>query len=235
VKNVGIESCYIFGNARVGGLVGYNNGGTVSGSYSTGRVDGSSRVGGLVGYNMYGTVNGCYSTGEVKSSGNNVGGLVRDNKGGTVSGCYWDTETSGMITSAGGKGKTTARMKQQVTFIDWDFVNVWGIEEGVSYPYLLWQVGLINPEGEGSAHEGTEEGVVEGTPEGKLEGAIEGIREGIVEGEGEGGGGGTDKGCGCFGGKSLGEAWWKYLVDFVLFGLVISLMSGMGRRQKRKE
>jgi len=40
--------------------------------------------------------------------------------------------------------------------------------------------------------------------------------------------------CGCSS-KSLGEEWWKYLVDFVLFGFVISLMSGMGRRQRGKE
>jgi len=32
-----------------------------------------------------------------------------------------------------------------------------------------------------------------------------------------------------------GEEWRKYLVDFVLFGLVISLMSGMGRRRSGKE
>ena len=30
---------------------------------------------------------------------------------------------------------TDEAMKMQVTFTDWDFVNVWGIEEGVTYPY----------------------------------------------------------------------------------------------------
>jgi len=53
---------------------------------------------------------------------------------------YWDIETSGMFGSSGGIGKTTAEMKQQATFVDWDFVNIWAIKEGVSYPYFLWQI-----------------------------------------------------------------------------------------------
>lgn len=27
----------------------------------------------------------------------------------------------------------------------WDFVNVWGIDEGVSHPYLLWQIADTTP------------------------------------------------------------------------------------------
>ncbi|HOQ33632.1 MAG TPA: hypothetical protein PLA12_14160, partial [Candidatus Hydrogenedens sp.] len=68
--------------------------------------------------------------------------------------------------------------------------------------------------------------------EGVVEGTLEGVVEGTHEGEGEGGGG-TGKGCGCFGGKSLGEdEWWKYLMDFVLFGFLILLMSGMDKKRK---
>jgi len=270
----------------VGGLVGANDG-TVSDSYAMGSVSGSgSDIGGLIGRLSGGSVTNTYSTGLVSGSGNNKGGLIGDrssSNSGTVTSSYWDTQTSGMSTSAGGEGRTTAQMKQHATYAGWDFVNVWGIEEGVSYPYLLWQGGPIIPEGEGSAHEGATEGTQEGTaegsghegapegtqegtaegnghegaPEGTQEGTAEGsahegategihegategsIREGIIEGtkegEGEGGAGGTDKGCGCNKKAMGGEAWWKYLVDFVLFGLVISLMSGMGKRQKRKE
>ncbi len=49
---------------NVGGLVGRNYYGTVSGCYSTGSVLGSGSVGGLVGWN-WGTVSQCYSAGSV--------------------------------------------------------------------------------------------------------------------------------------------------------------------------
>ncbi|HOL20623.1 MAG TPA: GLUG motif-containing protein, partial [Candidatus Hydrogenedens sp.] len=119
----------------VGGLVGDNYSGTVSQSYSTGSVAGGGSVGGLVGRNEGGTVTQSYSTGSV-SGKQNVGGLVGVNDGGTVTDSYWDKETYGQTVSAGGEGKTTAEMKQQATYVGWDFVNVWAIEENVTYPYL---------------------------------------------------------------------------------------------------
>ena len=61
---------------------------------------------------------------------------------------FWDTQTSGMTTSEGGTGKTTAEMQTQNTFTDagWDFVgedvngtdDIWDIE-GTNYPNLSWQ------------------------------------------------------------------------------------------------
>ena len=57
---------------------------------------------------------------------------------GSVTGCFWDTQTSGQATSAGGTGKTTAEMQTASTFLPagWDLVNIWGIEENQTYPYL---------------------------------------------------------------------------------------------------
>jgi hypothetical protein len=62
---------------------------------------------------------------------------VGSNDQGTVSNSYWDMQTSGQSTSAGGAGKTTAEMKQQATFVGWDFTDIWGIEENVTYPFFL--------------------------------------------------------------------------------------------------
>ena len=93
VKNVGIENCYISGNGFVGGLVGDNWDGMVSGSYSMGVVTGSSDVGGLVGWNL-GTVSGSYSAGEVTGHGR-VGGLMGYNRG-TVSNSYAMGSVSGL-------------------------------------------------------------------------------------------------------------------------------------------
>jgi filamentous hemagglutinin family protein len=122
------------GTTAAGGLVGINSG-TVSNSYSTGAVDGYFGTGGLVAANT-GTVSNSYSTGAV-SGLYYVGGLVGSNSGGTVSNSYWDTTTSGQSTSAGGTGLTDVQMKQKASFTGFDFVNIWGIDEGVSYPFLL--------------------------------------------------------------------------------------------------
>ncbi|MCA1903194.1 MAG: PASTA domain-containing protein, partial [Candidatus Hydrogenedens sp.] len=136
-----VRNCYttgvVSGDCDIGGLVGRNYYGTITQSYSTGVVSGGPwNIGGLVGYNGGGTITQSYSTGRVLGSGDDIGGLVGDNNGGTIMQSYWDKETSGQTTSSGGTGKTTAEMKQQATYVGWDFENVWTIEEGVRYPYL---------------------------------------------------------------------------------------------------
>ncbi len=134
VRNLGLVGGAVSGNQYVGGLVGSNYG-TVSNCYATGAVSGIWYVGGLVGYSS-GTVSNCYATGAVTGDGG-VGGLVGSNDFGTVSNSYWDMQTSGQSTSDGGAGKTTAEMKQQATFVDWDFTHIWSIEENVTYPFFL--------------------------------------------------------------------------------------------------
>jgi len=92
-------------------------------------VTGNEEVGGLVGRN-----------------------LVGSNIEGTVSNSFWNTETSGQGSSAGGTGKTTAEMKDIVTFsgAGWNIIAVgnpdtrnpsyiWNVVEGVTYPFLSWQ------------------------------------------------------------------------------------------------
>ncbi|MDR3000556.1 MAG: hypothetical protein LBU89_04750, partial [Fibromonadaceae bacterium] len=55
---------------------------------------------------------------------------------------YWDVDVATSTgTSHGGEGKTTAEMMSQSTFANWDFTNVWQIDEGESYPYHAWQGG----------------------------------------------------------------------------------------------
>ena len=149
-----------------GGLAGINYEGTISGSYSTGNVLGHYYVGGLVGANWHedgnvsiiinsystGNVQGdwyvggltssggkiinSYSTGNVKGNGG-VGGLIGLLDGDEyIINSYFDSQTSGQ---SGSMGRTTAQMKQQSTFIGWDFENVWTISptKNNGYPYLL--------------------------------------------------------------------------------------------------
>jgi hypothetical protein len=90
-----------------------------------------------------GTIENSYAMGNVNdgSGALTVGGLIayNDETLTTITNSYWDTETSGQLTSDGGTGKTTAEMKTQSTYTNWDFVNIWAIKEGISYPYFLWQ------------------------------------------------------------------------------------------------
>ncbi|MGB7259001.1 MAG: GLUG motif-containing protein, partial [Pseudolabrys sp.] len=74
----------------VGGLIGWNNAGTVQRSFAAGSVTGSggSEVGGLIGYNIDGTLSELYAVGSV--SGAVHGGLLGAFAGSpAVSNCYW--------------------------------------------------------------------------------------------------------------------------------------------------
>ena len=149
-----LTGCYATGSVTgtghdyyfVGGLVGSNGGGSLTSCYSTGAVSGYNAVGGLVGQNYSGSLTSCYATGSVKGK-SRVGGLVGYNSSGSLTACFWDINTSGQTISAGGTGMTTAQMKQQASFVGWDFVwetingteDIWAICENVSYPKLAWQ------------------------------------------------------------------------------------------------
>lgn len=139
-----IERCYATGIVTgehydsFGGLVGGNsNGGSITDSYATGAADGPDCVGGLVGYNSDSSITSCYSTGLVSSEGD-AGGLVGYSNGGITS-SYFDASTTGQNDSNGGVPQVTDELMCQATFIGWNFVTVWAIEEFVTYPYLQWQ------------------------------------------------------------------------------------------------
>ena len=77
----------VSGSYYVGGVVGYNSSsGNVKNCYNTSSVKGDWYVGGVVGYNSSSVTN-CYNTGTV-SGGEDVGGVVGGNDSGTVENCY---------------------------------------------------------------------------------------------------------------------------------------------------
>ena len=95
VQNLTVDGT-VSGDWHVGGVVGYNNGGTVTGCIfsDSGTVTGSSYVGGVVGLNLGNVIN-CAFSGSVTGS-DHVGGVVGDNFGG-VKNCY----NTGTVTSSG--------------------------------------------------------------------------------------------------------------------------------------
>ncbi len=149
-NNGTINNCYTTGTVTGaanadGGLVGQNQG-VINNSYSRATVSGASYVGGLVGYNSGSTITNCFSTGAV--TGSIKGGLCGQT-GATINSSYWDTQTSGLATSYGGTGKTTAEMKTQSNFSGWDFAgetangtnDYWYMTstDNAGYPFLCWE------------------------------------------------------------------------------------------------
>jgi hypothetical protein len=132
----------VTGDYWVGGLVGANLQADISNCYAAGVVSGTLGVGGLAGCNgRCSTIRNCLAVGRISvtQQSNKVGGLVGETETeAIISGCFWDVETTGVSENAGGTGLTTAQMQTAAPFLDadWDFVNVWGIGENQTYPYL---------------------------------------------------------------------------------------------------
>jgi len=152
-SNVEVYWSEINSGVSFGGLVGYSRKTVIENSYSRGPVTvdnttatlgSTGNVGGLVGIITNRTsISKSYSTGAITAIGSpsvtNVGGMVGFTEGNsTASDSYWDIETSGYLTSDVGIGKTTAELKIESTFINYDFTNIWSIDPNINdgYPYL---------------------------------------------------------------------------------------------------
>jgi len=153
----GLKECFaathIKANHRLGGLVG-NLTDTASDTftsiidcYATGNIEGKTNVGGLVGYlGCRSEVSNSYSIGKVTGS-SNVGGLVGNSDGGgnKIENSYWDIVTSYKNVSLNGdigEGLMTVDMvRDNSEYTDWNFYNVWAMEDYTTYPYLQWQDG----------------------------------------------------------------------------------------------
>ena len=144
-----IRNCYATGAVtggnvawNLGGLVGMNNEGIISDCYASGLVNGNKYLGGLVGISYNGSIGNCYATGVV-SGLIDVGGLlgIDEENESTLTSCYFLDPNDGSVQDNGyGEQLTDAEMKQQASFIAWDFVNVWEVCEGTNYPRLVWQI-----------------------------------------------------------------------------------------------
>ncbi|MBN6110363.1 GLUG motif-containing protein [Xanthomonas bonasiae] len=106
IRNLALTGSSISGLAYVGGVVG-QNAGTLSGVSAAGSVAGTGNfVGGLVGYNDGGAISGAQTAGSVVASGgaysgNYVGGLIGSNNAGSVSASSSTSTVSGGSTVGG--------------------------------------------------------------------------------------------------------------------------------------
>ena len=122
-------------NIYEGGIVGKSRGKVVN-SYSKGNVniEGTTAVvGGIIGENS-GNVTNTYSIDNIQKIVNNEisGGIVGNNSGELVSSYYYIENVS----NEEGKGirQTLDELKNIITYDNWDFDEIWSIEENVSLP-----------------------------------------------------------------------------------------------------
>ncbi len=91
VKNLTLKDAKITGITYVGGVVSYNDRGTIENCHVTGEsaIKGSSNAGGVVGVNSGGTIKNCHVAEDCSVYGDDAGGIAGNNEnGGTVTGCY---------------------------------------------------------------------------------------------------------------------------------------------------
>ena len=136
-----------------GGFIGYSvsafTGTGIFDCYSTGSVTSSGQYGGAGGFmglhGEYGPANlsrvfalGAVTATAGATSGGFLGQPNQSNNGNlTVTDAFWDIDTTGQATSVQnmGTGESDASMKQQSTFTDFDFTNVWTMGPS-GYPIL---------------------------------------------------------------------------------------------------
>ena len=133
---VNIRRCYTEGNISgywAGGIVYSPNRATMDDCYSWANVSGKISAGGISAFGVNLCKN-CYYYGKVEN-GNPISG---GESSGEYSSVYYCSE-QGNDPNPGVVGKTYAELLKKGTYEDWDFENVWFIEEDVSLPTLSWE------------------------------------------------------------------------------------------------
>lgn len=138
-------------NRGIGGLVGRIDEDAIEirSSYTTSDVvvlgNDNRSIGGLVGRMTDGEIVNSYASGKMHFGGtivrDQVGGLVGSWSGLLISdvrNSYWNVESTGLDARGVDVGisRTTAQMKRQSTFTDWDFDTVWQMSRRTTLPYL---------------------------------------------------------------------------------------------------
>lgn len=158
-----VDQAFVQGSVHLnytigGGLIGLIDSGTLINNFSANNSFSTASVSSDRGSTSYGTLGGLNGYNYTEQSFRNVyaAGLVTiaQLQGGLIGSgyarlkffnAYWDKQTSKQNNASGGHstldgttGLDTLQMKQRASYPNWDFINVWAIDEGVTYPYLRW-------------------------------------------------------------------------------------------------
>ena len=149
-KTSNIERCYSVGTVEgmnnIGGFVGNvtinNTSGIVriSNCFATASAHGVDSISAGMGYisnKKTVAITNMYAIGEVTGE-TNLGGLVglTANTAPTIMNSYFVPETNKVFDSCGGKTNNILRMVLELGYKDWDFDNIWAIDEENTLAYL---------------------------------------------------------------------------------------------------
>lgn len=129
-----------------GGIIGFNDS-TLLDSYSVGAVTGEIVAGGVIGSNQGQTVSRVYSSGALTLTGTGDSAAIIGHPivtPSTIGGVFWNAGIITQVDATLGSGLTDAQMRQTGNFTGWDFSETgpWTIKtnldnpEAWSYPYL---------------------------------------------------------------------------------------------------
>ncbi len=169
-SNTGCVTVSTSGYAYAGGLAGLARDCEVSNCYNTGCVKADSLesrayAGGIVGNLINGNQDmnsyNCYNIGSVEANAPEdityVGGIVGQSHFVAITNCYYlDTISVGIGSGSGSSvALSEQQMKQQSSFVGFDFDEVWMFDEEGGYPYPILQ-GMPSPESEAPETEAPE-------------------------------------------------------------------------------
>lgn len=167
-----IHRIYVNGSISTGGVYDYCGGitgekqaGIINTCVAHGSIDCDVYVGGLVGknagnvYDSYADMTilnytdlfnnallGSHGSGTLTRSYSIDPNLFPTITGVTVGNSYYDADIRGNNSYTEATPKTTAQMKQQSTFPTWDFINIWQMNNGSTYPSLRLEGALPVPQ-----------------------------------------------------------------------------------------
>ncbi len=87
VRDVALANGFVHGQNHVGGISGYNFGGTITHCSNAAFILGEESTGGIAGYQATGQITECYNTGAVQGLKTYGGGIVGYNRS-TIENCY---------------------------------------------------------------------------------------------------------------------------------------------------
>lgn len=146
-STVRIKDCYAKGILRVLDYGGW----TSVGGFMASFYDSNKGVSDTVIENCYSDVllEFHYSDGQEEVNQEYTGGIVGyvqhfdDGRLLNIVSSYYNQDNNGVFLPHKGTPKTAELMKQQATFINWDFESVWKIREGVTYPMFELPIQVV--------------------------------------------------------------------------------------------
>jgi len=123
-------------DSEVGGIVAHTNSkDVIKDCFNAGELsaDGTyGRVGGIVGYSNGLKISNCYNVGTISSA--EKGGIIAYASGVTAKDCFYPAIEGGK-TITGTSERSLSNLKNQSTYINFDFESIWEFAEGNYYKY----------------------------------------------------------------------------------------------------